>query len=85
MFGAEIMKSCVKFIRKATVLTIPSIFVTDQNSIETWLNVFEAIIQRPLYDKEIISENEDPQVRKKDPWWQLKKNVAGTLWRMFSR
>jgi len=68
-----VLSNCLKFLYKLHTVALPSKFATDKDCIETWLNVMESIILRPMFDKEIatIDVNNDDAVRKYS-WWKAK-------------
>lgn len=54
-------------------VAMPLKFVTDKDCIETWMNVMESIILRPMFSYEDggIDVNNDEHIRKFS-WWKAK-------------
>jgi len=64
-------------------VAMPLKFVTDKECIETWMNVMESIILRPLFGYEDggIDVNNDESIRKFS-WWKAKHYCVKILQRM---
>jgi len=63
-------------MRKVTTLEIPQSLINDEIIFTTWMNLYEAILNRPMFSKENV---EIPDEIDKDFWWKTKKHVAATL------
>jgi len=69
-------------MRKVTTIEIPLALINDEAIFTTWMNLYEAILNRPLFSKEEFV-NESDLIH--DSWWKTKKHVAATMYRLFSR
>lgn len=67
-------------------VALPTKLVTDKECIETWLNVMESVILRPMFEMEHpnIDTNNDDKIRKYS-WWKAKHYAVKILQRMYSR
>jgi len=59
-------------MRKVTTIEIPIALINDEVIFTTWMNLYEAILNRPLYCKEEFGSELDLI---HDPWWKTKKNM----------
>jgi len=56
---------------------LPTSFANNKIALDTWFNIWEAVITRPMFEKESPALDEEKIIS--DPWWNLKITVAETL------
>jgi hypothetical protein len=77
--AAKVIHVCVKIFYSATMHMLPKVAGVDVN---LWFTAFAQLLQKPLPEE---GQPSDPELRRKDPWWQVKKWVARVITHFIQR
>ena len=81
--AAELLLQGFNFVRHSSKVDIPEYFLKNEEALTIWLNIFKAVINKPLFEKEGAGFTD--ALAKGDTWWKIKSSVAKIVWNMLMK